>query len=618
MTDSTDYKVLARTYRPHDFTTLIGQDAMVQTLKNAIDSDRLAHAFILTGVRGVGKTTTARILAKGLNCQSFEGPTVEPCGRCDACVAISESRSLDVLEMDAASRTGIDDVREIIESVRYAPQMSRYKVYIIDEVHMLSTQAFNGLLKTLEEPPKHVKFIFATTEIRKLPVTVLSRCQRFDLRRVEAPVMIAHLETILKAEDITYETEALALIARAAEGSVRDALSLLDQAIAHSAGAVSLVQVHDMLGYADRSQILDLFEAVMGGQLDDALNLMKTLYDRGADTVQIIADMLEVCHGITRSKLAVKSSKSDIISDTEQNTFQMLADKLSVPDLTRAWQILLKGLAEVRGAPKPQMAADMLLIRLAHAARLPDPAALVKKLENKLVTSASQTGTSSRPASNTGASNYNTDYTQVRSDSKGPAQSSILPFKGPEVIKPADPTPDYYPISQSFHMPQTFKEMVDLFYDHKEVVIATLLRNRVRLIHYRPGAVEMEVKKGPVTLLPDMKRFLKKWTGENWTLTLSSEGGGATLDEQVSLEQADLMEKAKHDPSVKKVLEIFPDARIRKITPYSVFEAPVLGAESHSDGGSPHLYGPNGDETDRQDGAKNEEAESPSSRFNIL
>ena len=380
------YRVLARKYRPADFTGLIGQEALVRTLSNAFATGRIAHAFMLTGVRGVGKTTTARIIARALNCIGPDGkrtePTIHPCGVCDACVTIAESRNMDVQEMDAASRTGIDDIREIIEGVRYAPASARYKVYIIDEVHMLSKQAFNGLLKTLEEPPPHVKFIFATTEIRKVPVTVLSRCQRFDLRRIESAELAAYLGQIAQKEAVKIEDGALALIARAAEGSARDALSLLDQAMAHGEGgdAISAEAIRAMLGLADRGRVLDLFEKVMGGEIAQGLTDLGGLYDSGADPLAVMQDLLEITHFLTRLKVSPSAQGFFDGGSGEAKRAAALAAKLSVPSLTRAWQMLLKGLFEVRDATRPISACEMALIRLAYAAELPPTDKLVRDL----------------------------------------------------------------------------------------------------------------------------------------------------------------------------------------------------------------------------------------------
>src|SRR5215469_7842195 len=379
------YRVLARKYRPSDFTGLIGQEALVRSLSNAFATGRIAHAFMLTGVRGVGKTTTARIIARALNCIGPDGkrtePTIHPCGVCDPCVTIAESRNVDVQEMDAASNNGVDEVRQIIEAVRYAPASSRYKVYILDEVHMLSKPAFNAILKTLEEPPPHVKFIFATTEIRKVPVTVLSRCQRFDLRRIESGELAAYLGQIAAKENVVIEEGALALIARAAEGSARDALSLLDQAIAHNEkGAIAAEDMRAMLGLADRGRVLDLFEKVMGGDVPGALADLGALYDSGADPLAVMQDLLEITHFLTRVKVAPQAQGFFDGASGEAKRASALAAKLSVPSLTRAWQMLLKGLFEVRDATRPISACEMALIRLSYAAELPPADKLVKDI----------------------------------------------------------------------------------------------------------------------------------------------------------------------------------------------------------------------------------------------
>ena len=377
------YRVLARKYRPSTFAELIGQEAMVRTLSNAIATGRIAHAFILTGVRGVGKTTTARILARALNCVGPDGSggaTAEPCGRCAQCLAIADDRHVDVMEMDAASRTGVDDIRELTEGVRYRPVFGRYKVYIIDEVHMLSKNAFNALLKTLEEPPPDVKFVFATTEINKVPVTVLSRCQRFSLRRVPVEQLIPHYRRIAEAEGVEIEPAALALIARAADGSVRDGLSLLDQAIALSGGRVAEAAVRDMLGIADRGLVFDLLESVLRGDAPAALAQMRHLYQGGADPLVILQDLLDLSHFVTRLKLAPEAGTGDPVAEGDRARARPLAERLTIPVLARVWQMLLKGLEEVQVAPSPIQAAEMVLVRLAYVADLPAPAELVRSV----------------------------------------------------------------------------------------------------------------------------------------------------------------------------------------------------------------------------------------------
>ncbi|HZB92320.1 MAG TPA: DNA polymerase III subunit gamma/tau, partial [Stellaceae bacterium] len=378
------YRVLARKYRPSTFAELIGQEAMVKTLTNAIATRRIAHAFILTGVRGVGKTTTARILARALNCIGPDGkggPTIEPCGQCEPCRAIAEDRHVDVMEMDAASRTGVDDIRELTDGVRYKPVAARYKIYIIDEVHMLSKNAFNALLKTLEEPPADVIFIFATTEIHKVPITVLSRCQRFSLRRVPAELLAEHYRAIAEKEGVAAEPAAIALIARAADGSVRDGLSLLDQAIALGGGAVAESAVRDMLGIADRGLVFDLFETVLKGDAAGALQRMSALYEGGADPLMVLQDLLELAHLITRLKLVPGAAAEDPALAGERQRGLVLGERLGLPVLARAWQMLLKGIAEVQNAPSPLQAAEMVLVRLAYVADLPAPADLVRELQ---------------------------------------------------------------------------------------------------------------------------------------------------------------------------------------------------------------------------------------------
>lgn len=552
-----NYRVLARKYRPFNFDGLIGQQAMVRTLSNAIDAGRLAHAFILTGVRGVGKTSTARIIAKALNCTAHDGPTISPCGECDQCVSIAESRHVDVLEMDAASRTGVDDIREIIEGVRYAPVSARYKIYIIDEVHMLSKNAFNALLKTLEEPPEHVKFIFATTEIRKLPVTVLSRCQRFDLKRVESDVMVEHLASIVVKEECKASGAALKLIARAAEGSVRDALSLLDQAIAHGAGEVGEQQVRDMLGLADRAQVLDLFELVMAGKVKEALTTLRSQYDLGADPAVVLQDMLDVTHWLTRLKVTPETGNDTLVSEAEKSQGGKMAKALAISHLTLAWQMLLKGLLEVKESPSPIAAAEMVLIRLAYAVELPGPAELVKQLKSKPGGSPNTAAPMSAPASTASVS----------------AIGQTMPQAAPMASSTAAPTAQILAIKQDtgddyakHPLPLEFKGLVELFRQEKRIPLAIILSDRAQLVNYRPGILEIKLLDGvPPTFGMDFKQCLKEWTGVDWQLILSQAAGETSLREQDVAHKQALKDEAGSDPMVMALLEIFPRAEILQV-----------------------------------------------------
>jgi len=553
MTDAVPapYRVLARKYRPTDFAGLIGQEAMVRTLTNAIQSGRLAHAFVLTGVRGVGKTTTARIIARALDCVGPDGkggPTIDPCGQCEHCRAIAEDRHVDVLEMDAASRTGVGDIREIVEGVRYRPASARFKVYIIDEVHMLSTAAFNALLKTLEEPPEHVKFIFATTEIRKIPVTVLSRCQRFDLRRVEMDVLAAHFESIAAKEGASIEPPALRLIARAADGSVRDGLSLLDQAISFGAGAVTEAQVRDMLGLADRARVFDLFEAVMKGDVAAALGQMAEQYAAGADSAVVLQDMLELTHWLTRLKVTPEAADAATASETERVRGGQMSAGLSMPQLTRAWQMLLKGLAETRSAPNPLQAAEMALVRLAYAADLPSPAEAIERLK------------ASPPA--------------PRGPAPGGGVAAIgsQPLGGPSAGGPATalklaPAPESGPAVLPT-MPASFAEVVALATERREGILASTLRREVRPVRFAPGRIEIRLddERRHADLPARLARLLREWTGRQWTVALNSvDPAEPTLAESEAAAETRRREDAANHPLVKAVLAAFPGAGIEAV-----------------------------------------------------
>jgi DNA polymerase III subunit gamma/tau len=542
MTDSPSpegYRVLARKYRPSSFEALIGQEAMVRTLSNAIATGRLAHAFLLTGVRGVGKTSTARLIAKGLNCVGVDGtsgPTISPCDVCDNCVAIAESRHMDVIEMDAASRTGVDDVREIIDAVRYAPVSARYKVYIIDEVHMLSKNAFNALLKTLEEPPPHIKFLFATTEVRKVPVTVLSRCQRFDLRRIPAPMLSDHFQNICNKEQVTVEAEALHLIARAAEGSVRDGLSLLDQAIAHGHGAVTADAVRDMLGLADRAAVLRLMDAVLTAEPALALENLRAQYDQGADPATLVEDLMALTHAITRSHV---SGQTPDAPEEERSYIGRWAAALKPAAAHRLWQLLLKGLGDVNAAPSPVEAAEMLLLRIQHAAHMPDPADILQRLQNG-GTVAAGSGTPARTP-----------------DGNQAARDNIVAHPAALANGPALP---------KAQMPTDFAALVQLFWTHGEPQLFAALNDEVKLVAMAPGQLEIvPAAAAPINLATRLKACLEAWTGQTWTIALSKEGGTQSLREQKESAQTTLRDAVLSDSLVKAAFATFPGAALSDI-----------------------------------------------------
>ncbi len=561
------YRVLARKYRPGTFAALIGQEPMVRTLKNAIDSGRLAHAFVLTGVRGVGKTTTARLIARALNCVGADGqggPTVDPCGVCRQCLAIAESRHVDVIEMDAASRTGIDDIREIIDGVRYAPGDARFKIYIIDEVHMLSKQAFNGLLKTLEEPPAHVKFIFATTEIRKVPITVLSHCQRFDLRRIETATLKQHFANLAALENVEIDDDALSMIARAADGSVRDGLSLLDQAISHGAGKVAAAQVRDMLGLADRARVLDLFEAVMGGDIRTALANVREQYNSGADPAAIIEDLLGVTHWLTQMKLAPEAS-TDGLPEAERKFGEKIVGSLSMPSLTRAWQMLLKGLEETRAAPAPIGAGEMVLIRLAYAADLPSPADLVKKLQGVSAPAMTPAPAPSAPPPSGG----NGGATAVSHG--GPARAETAPL----------PQAELQPQASGLPQPRSFLDIVSLAIEQKEGVLEAHLTDSVHLVRFQPGRIELRpAGRAPPDLIGKLSQRLHEWTGVRWVVSVSREAGEPTLREQRQAAERQRQDEVNEHPLVKAALRAFPGAQVTSIIDTAAAEAAPSEADA--------------------------------------
>ncbi len=545
MSDPTPaYRVLARKYRPETFADLVGQEAMVRTLKNAFAADRIAHAFIMTGIRGTGKTTTARIIAKGLNCIGPDGnggPTTEPCGLCDPCRSIAEGRHVDVMEMDAASRTGVGDIREIIDSVHYRAASARYKIYIIDEVHMLSTNAFNALLKTLEEPPAHVKFIFATTEIRKVPVTVLSRCQRFDLKRIEPEVMLTLLRKIANGEGAQISDDALALITRAAEGSARDATSLLDQAISNGAGETSAAQVRTMLGLADRGRVLDLFNLIMTGAAPEALAELSAQYADSADPMAVLRDLAEITHWISVIKITPQAADDPTVPPDERARGLDMATRLPMRVLSRMWQMLLKALEEVPLAPNAMMAAEMAVIRLTHVADLPDPETLLRRLQSQ------PQPTGGAPAG--GAPTQTTHAPMMRAPTHGPTMSSGQATALAEI-------PQF----------TTFEQVVALIRERRDIKLLTEVETSLRLARYSPGRIEFEPSPSAA---PDfasrLGQRLQTWTGARWAVSVVSSGGAPTIAELRDQDKSDAEAEALQNPLVQAVLLAFPGARIAEI-----------------------------------------------------
>jgi len=571
------YRVLARKYRPETFTDLVGQDAMVRTLKNAFEADRIAQAFIMTGIRGTGKTTTARIIAKGMNCIGPDGagrPTTEPCGICEHCTAIMEGRHVDVLEMDAASRTGVGDIREIIDSVAYRAASARYKIYIIDEVHMLSTSAFNALLKTLEEPPAHVKFIFATTEIRKVPVTVLSRCQRFDLRRIEPEVMLKLMRKIAEAEGASITGDALALITRAAEGSARDATSLLDQAISHGAGETGADQVRAMLGLADRGRVLDLFDLILKGDAAGALTELGAQYSDGADPLAVLRDLAEITHWTSVVKITPEAADDPTIGPDERARGLQMAETLPMRVLTRMWQMLLKALEEVAGAPNSMMAAEMAVIRLTHVADLPSPEELLRKLKDTPLpptgpagggtsrsgssgSGRSGSGPSGGGASTHGASGAYSATAQTHAQTPQQPRASTGNGAGQTLAVAADPALAQYP---------TFHHVIELIRHNRDVKLLVEVETCVQLAAYQPGRIEFVPAAGaPPDLAQRLGAALQRWTGNRWAVTLVNEGGAQTIAGLRDAEEMSLRAEAEGHPLVQAVKDAFPGAQIIEI-----------------------------------------------------
>ncbi len=568
-TDGQRYQVLARKYRPETFASLVGQDAMVRTLGNAFKADRIAQAFILTGIRGTGKTTTARIIAKGMNCigpDGSGGATTDPCGNCENCRAISEGRHVDVMEMDAASRTGVNDIREIIDSVHYRAASARYKIYIIDEVHMLSTNAFNALLKTLEEPPEHVKFIFATTEIRKVPVTVLSRCQRFDLRRIQPDAQMRLLRKIADAEGGRIDDGALALIVRASEGSARDATSLLDQALSHGTGEATAEQVRAMLGLADRGRVLDLFDLILKGDAAGALREIGTQFADGADPLAVLRDLAAVTHWISVIKITPGAVEDPTVGPDERARGSEMARRLQMRSLTRMWQMLLKALDEVAGAPDAMMAAEMAVIRITHVADLPSPEDLVRKLQS------TPAPPGSAPQGVPSGGHAPVDRPSPTTAAVGQASGS---GPGLAVAAEAVSAPAVDP-DRALARYAGFDDMVDLIRANRDIQLLVDVESSLRLARYQPGRIEFQPTcTAPSDLASRLGEKLKLWTGVRWVVSLVNEGGGRTIDEVRNADRLAQMDAARKQPLLQAVFNTFPNAKITRIRSHEEIAAKV-------------------------------------------
>ncbi|EFL89805.1 DNA polymerase III subunit gamma/tau [Ahrensia sp. R2A130] len=587
---TSEYRVLARKYRPSSFADLIGQEPMVRTLRNAFSTGRIAQAYMLTGVRGVGKTTTARILARALNYESDtqKQPTLDLSTPGIHCADIMEGNHVDVIEMDAASHTGIGDIREIIAAVRYKPVSARYKVYIIDEVHMLSTAAFNGLLKTLEEPPEHVKFIFATTEIRKVPITILSRCQRFDLRRIEAGEMVDHLGKIAKLESIAVEDEALAMIARASEGSVRDALSVLDQAIAHASAesdaTVRAEGVRDMLGLADRARVIDLFEFCMKGDIAAALAEMKAQHDVGADPATVLTDLADFVHFVTRVRYVDTALDDPSLSQQQKTRGKDFAERLTPRILGRAWQMLLKGIAEVQSAPRPLAAADMVLVRLTHAADLPTPDEALRQLADGGSAPSGGAGGGAAPSGGGGGAMAIAAGSGRNAPTAGPtvsaaprpqlvvenetvAEAEPVKRPAPQLVPQADPEPVAPPVAApAYDNVESLKDMLDLAEAKRDIRFKMQLRNNFSEVSFAPGHIVFRpTGNAPKDLARTITDRLLDWTGTRWTVETTHEGGSETISDQESAEHDRTMADAEAHPVVAAVLKAFPRSKITQV-----------------------------------------------------
>ena len=551
-----EYRVLARKYRPQKFIDLIGQDSLVSTLTNSINLNRIAHAFLLTGVRGIGKTTSARLIAMSLNCESRSKDTCEPCGKCNSCESVREDRSLDVIEMDAASKTGVDDIREIIENVKYKPVSSKYKIFIIDEVHMLSKNAFNALLKTLEEPPAHIKFIFATTEAKKIPITIISRCQRFDLHRIINDELISHLISISKKEKIEIQNDAVILIARAADGSIRDGLSLLDQAISNGSEKITAELVTKMLGLADRSKIYDLIDAIFKGEAASALEIFNNIHKAGADVVMIFDEMLNVIHFITQIKISPKLKEDHHISDFERNKSYEISEKITMSSLGMIWQVLFNGYQELQLGYHLQQHGEMIIIRLIYLFDGPTPDDLIKKIEH-MNSDENKNFKEKLISDNNSNSNVIINQTFNKNDNDNDNENEN---KNKNKNKKENTPKGNIPV-------KSFRHFVDLFYQKKEGMLHTYLYNNAKLISFKEGEVCINLTsiKDP-NFSRTIAKLVSTWTGRIWQVTSSTGNIGKSLHEEDLIELQIHIEEMKNESDVKKILEKFPGVKIHSIT----------------------------------------------------
>jgi len=540
-----EYKVLARKYRPQTFGNLIGQETMIQTLSNSIKNNRIAHAYLLTGVRGIGKTTTARLIAMSLNCESRLSESCEPCGKCKSCISIREDHNIDVIEMDAASRTGVDDIREIIDNVKYKPVNCKYKIFIIDEVHMLSKSAFNALLKTLEEPPPHIKFIFATTEVKKIPITIISRCQRFDLRRIELDNLAKHLYDIANKEKIKIDKDAISLIVRSAEGSVRDGLSLLDQAIASSENLITANTIVSMLGLADRGKIFDLMDAILKGEANNSLKIYNNIFQNGADVIMIFDELLKVTHFLTQIKISPDIREDILIPEFERKKGSEIAEKISMSSLGIIWQVLFKGFQELQSGSHLFQYGEMLIIRLIYLYEGPSPDDLVKKINKNIEEKKDKDESIKIETSNNEAPKTISKSNEIKNNKEienGKKLSNFLSIK-------------------------SFREFVDLFYQKKEGMLHTYLYNNVKLISFKEGEIIINSDDIPDQLFcRTIAKFISKWTGRIWQVSTSSSNIGKTLYEEDILNLQNEIEIMKNDPEINKILKKYPDVKIHSIT----------------------------------------------------